>query len=58
MKKLDTNQYIDFIKTTIETEGYKGADTANKMALEMKQISTKQYSKAARLIAKAFLNNI
>ena len=58
MKKLDTNQYIDFIKTTIETEGYKVADTANKMALEMKRISTEQYSKAARLIAKAFLNNI
>ena len=55
MKKLDTNQYIDFIKTTIETEGYKVADTANKMALEMKRISTEQYSAAARLIAKAFL---
>ena len=58
MKKLDTNQYIDFIKTTIETEGYKVADTANKMALEMKRISIEQYSKAARLIANAFLNNI
>ena len=55
MEKLDTNQYIDFIKTTIETEGYKVADTANKMALEMKRISTEQYSAAARLIAKAFL---
>ena len=58
MKKLDTDQYIDFIKTAIETEGYKVADKANKMALEMKCISTKQYSAAARLIAKAFLNNI
>ena len=58
MKKLNTNQYIDFIKTTIETEGYKVADTANKMALEMKRISIEQYSKAARLIANAFLNNI
>ena len=55
MKKLDTNQYIDFIKTTIETEGYKVADTANKMALEMNRISTQQYSAAARLIANAFL---
>ena len=55
MKKLDTNQYIDFIKNTIATEGYKVADTANKMALEMKQISTEQYSAAARLIANAFL---
>lgn len=58
MKKLDTNQYIDFIKTTIETEGYKVADTANKMALEMKRISTEQYSKAARLIADAFLKEM
>ena len=56
LKKLDTNQYIDFIKTTIETEGYKVADTANKLALEMKRISTEQYSAAARLIANAFLN--
>lgn len=55
MKKLDTNQYIDFIKTAIETEGYKVADTANKMALEMKSISVAQYSAAARLIADAFL---
>lgn len=58
MKKLDTNQYIDFIKTTIETEGYKVADTANKMALEMKRISTEQYSKAASIIAQAFLKTI
>ena len=58
MNKLDTNQYIDFIKTTIETEGYKVADTANKMALEMKRINTEQYSKAASLIAQAFLNTI
>ena len=58
MKKLDTNQYIDFIKNTIATEGYKVADTANKMALEMKRINTEQYSKAAGLIAQAFLNII
>lgn len=55
MKNLDTNQYIDFIKNTIATEGYKVADTSNKMALEMKRISTEQYSAAARLIANAFL---
>ena len=58
MKKLDTNQYIDFIKNPIATEGYKVADTANKMALEMKRISTEQYSTAARLIANAFLNSM
>lgn len=55
MKKLNTNQYIDFIKNTIEAEGYKVADTANKLALEMKRISTEQYSEAARLIVAAFL---
>jgi hypothetical protein len=55
MKKLNTNQYIDFIKTTIATEGYKVADTANKLALEMKRISTEQDSEAARLIVAAFL---
>lgn len=58
MKKIDTNQYIDFIKNTIATEGYKVADTANKLALEMKRISTAQYSEAASLIAQAFLNTI
>ena len=58
MKNLDTNQYIDFIKNTIATEGYKVADTANKMALEMKRISTEQYSAAARLIADAFLKEM
>ena len=58
MKNLDTNQYIDFIKNTIATEGHKVADTANKMALEMKRISTEQYSAAARLIADAFLKEM
>lgn len=51
-----TNEmYIDFIKSTIETEGYKVADTANKIALEQKAITTAQYSEAARLIVAAFL---
>jgi hypothetical protein len=58
MNKLDTNQYIAFIKTTIEADGYKVADAANKMALEMKRISTDQYSAAARIIAEAFLKTI
>lgn len=52
---MTTNQYIAFIEETIKTEGWKVADKANKLALEMKQISTEQYSKAARLIAKALL---
>ena len=58
MKNLDTNLYIDFIKTTIETDGYKVADAANKIALEKNQISTKQYSEAAKLIAQAFLKTM
>lgn len=55
MPKLDTNQYLDFIKNTITTEGYKVADSANKIALKAKRITTDQYSAAARLIAKAYL---
>lgn len=47
--------YTEFIKNTIATEGYKVADTANKIALEMKKITTEQYSKAARLIVAALL---
>ena len=55
MKNIDTNQYINFIQSTIESEGYKVADAANKIALEKNQINTNQYSKAAKLIAQAFL---
>ena len=58
MKNLDNNLYIDFIKTTIETDGYKVADEANKTALKMNRISTEQYSAAARLIADAFLKEM
>lgn len=58
MTKLNTTQYIDFINNTIATEGYKVADTANKLALEAKAITTAQYSKAAQLIAAAFLAQI
>lgn len=47
--------YNEFIKNTIETDGYKVADTANKLALERKAITTEQYSKAARLIVAALL---
>lgn len=52
---MTTKLYVDFIKNTIETEGYKVADHANKIALEYKQITVEQYCKAASLIAKAFL---
>ena len=51
-----TNEmYTEFIKNTIATEGYKVADTANKIALEAKKITTEQYSMAARLIVAALL---
>lgn len=51
-----TNEmYIEFIKNTIATEGYKVADTANKLALEQKAITVDQYSAAARLIVEAVL---
>lgn len=52
---METKMYIDFIKKTIATEGYKVADRANKIALEMKKITTAQYSEAARLIVAALL---
>lgn len=47
--------YREFIETTIATEGYKVADTANKLALEQKAITTAQYSMAAKLIVAALL---
>lgn len=54
---MTTKLYNDFIKNTIKTEGWKVADKANKLALEAKQITVEQYSKAARLIVKAYLEN-
>jgi ribosome-binding protein aMBF1 (putative translation factor) len=50
--------YIDFIKNTIEIEGWKVADTANKLALEMKKIALEQYRTAANLIVEAFLETL
>lgn len=47
--------YIEAIKNAIKTEGYKVADTMNKLALEQKAITTEQYSKAAQLIVAALL---
>lgn len=57
MKKtiITDEMYIEFIKNTIKTDGYKVADTANKLALEQKAITVKQYSEAARLIVEALL---
>lgn len=47
--------YNEFIKKAIETEGWKVADTANKMALKTKAITLDQYRAAAQLIVKAYL---
>ena len=55
---LDTDQYLAFIRETIAAGDYKAADTVNKLALHMQKITTTQYSKAARLIAAAFLATI
>lgn len=56
MKTIITNEmYINFIKNAIETEGWKVADTANKLALESGKITQSQYSEAAKLIVEAFL---
>ena len=52
---MSTKMYLDFIKSTIASEGYKVADHANKIALAQGRISTAQYSEAARLIVAAFL---
>ena len=49
-------QYLAFIKNTIAVEGYKVADTANKLALENKAISLEQYRAAAQIIAEAYLS--
>lgn len=55
--KINTALYLDTIKNTINTDGWKVADIMNKMSLEKKAITIAQYSAAARLIAAAFLNN-
>lgn len=57
MKKMiiTDEMYNEAIKNAIATEGYKVADMMNKIALEQKAITTKQYSEAARLIVEALL---
>ena len=52
---LYTNEYINFIRAIIEKEGVILADKANKLALKTKWINTECYSKAARIIVKAYL---
>lgn len=52
---MSTKLYIDFITNTLKTDGIAVADKANKIALEMKQITIDQYLKAASLIVEAYL---
>lgn len=54
---MNTNLYLSFIKKAIETDGITIADTANKLALELKRITVDQYSAAAKLIVDAYLAN-
>lgn len=52
---MDTNIYLGFIQKTLKTDGIKVADTANKLALKEKRITTDQYSAAARILVKEYL---
>lgn len=55
---IQSGEYIDFIKKAIRSDGYHIADISNKLALESKQITTDQYLKAARIIAREFLKSV
>ena len=55
MKKINAKLYLEFIKNTIATDGYKVADASNKIALEKGAITTEQYIDAAHLVVNAFL---
>ena len=55
---MSTKMYIDFIRDTISTDGWKVADTANKLALEAKGITLDQYRVAAQIISESFLESI
>ena len=54
---ISSKEYLDFIGRAIASDGWRVADTANKLALESGAISQAQYSAAAQLIVKAFLAN-
>lgn len=53
---ITTEQYIQFIKDAIKTDGIKVTDTANKMALEIGAITLDQYLEAAHILVDAYLN--
>lgn len=52
---MSTSQYIEFIKSTLKTEGLDVADQANKIALAQKAITLDQYRAAARILVAAYL---
>ena len=52
---IPTTMYLNFIRNAIKTEGIHVADTANKLALEMKRISLDQYRAAAQILVEAYL---
>lgn len=54
---MDTEQYLNFIRDALKNEGVRVADVANKLALDLKRITTDQYSAAARLIAETWLRD-
>lgn len=52
---MTTTMYLDFIRHALSTEGIDVADTANKLALEMRAISIDQYIQASRILVDAIL---
>lgn len=52
---MSTQMYLEFIRKTVADEGIKVADIANKTALELGEITTEQYSMAARILVEAYL---
>lgn len=52
---MKTEMYLNFIRNAATTEGIRVADTANKLALEMKAITLDQYRAAAQILVEAYL---
>ena len=52
---MNTKLYLNFIEDAVKNDGIQVADTANKLALDAKQITTDQYSAAAQIIVKYYL---
>lgn len=54
---MSTKMYMDFVRDTIDNDGWRVADAANKLALKAKAITLDQYRAAAMMIAEAFLQS-